>query len=282
MSDAKNTTPALISFQFHGRDVTTIRDAQGEPWWKAADVCDACGIKNVSKACERLDADEKAVITLSDSVGRPQDMLIVNEAGLYALALSSRKPEAKEFKRWVTHDVLPQIRKTGQFSAAPTLPTLHDPSLQAILHLTVDLDATKHELAQVKEQAQRTEEKVETDFNNQNFWTVAEYVQFHDLRHQCPESAYVEGSRHMHAYCKRERLNFRDPNILPRRIPVGDKNWETEWGFHTSVYEAAFLPWLLRRNSQTSLTVLPGGESFTHDPGVPYTPRRPARRRVEA
>jgi len=62
----------IIPFQFHRQDVPAIRDQDGNPWWKAADVCQQCDLKNVSKACERLDADEKAVITLNDSAGRPR------------------------------------------------------------------------------------------------------------------------------------------------------------------------------------------------------------------
>lgn len=165
-----------------------------------------------------------------------------------------------------------RVAQTSQ----PTLPTLHDPIAQSLLQVLIDHDKTKYELAQVKAHSERIEARVETIINNQNFWTVAEYVQYHGLRHQCPESAYIEASRHLQGYCKREHLNYRDPNIVPRRIPVGDKDWESEWGFHTSVYEAAFLPWLLRRNSQTTLTVLHGGEGLTHDPGVPY--RRRTRR----
>lgn len=117
----------IIPFQFNGHDVPAIRDDNGDPWWRAQEVCHHCGIKNVSKACERLDGDEKAVITLSDSAGRPQEMLIVNEAGLYTLALSSRKEQAKVFKRWVTHEVLPTIRKTGKYAT----PSSQPPSYQS-------------------------------------------------------------------------------------------------------------------------------------------------------
>ena len=126
---------------------------------------------------------------------------------------------------------------------------------QLIIHQAAMIE-TQHQALEALTSSARAEAKADQSYHNQNFWTVAEYVQYHGLRHQCPESAHVEASRHMQAYCKRERLNFRDPNILPRRIPVGDKNWETEWGFHTSIYEAAFLPWLLRRQSQVPLHLI--------------------------
>ena len=116
--------------------------------------------------------------------------------------------------------------------------------------------ASQAKAIEALQQAARAEQKADLAFDNQNFWTVAEYVQYHDLRHQCPVSAYAEASRHLSQYCRRERLNYRDPAVLPRRIPVGERNWETEWGFHTSIYEAAFLPWLLRRQGQGHLQIV--------------------------
>ena len=93
---------------------TTVQN--GEPWFVAADVCKALDIENNRKATNRLDDDEKGV-TLSDTLGGKQKLTIVNEAGLYSLVLGSRKPEAKAFKRWITHEVLPSIRKTGGYIA---------------------------------------------------------------------------------------------------------------------------------------------------------------------
>lgn len=90
----------------------------GEIWFVAKDVCDALEIKNSRDALTRLDADEKNTVVLTDGIGNPNKS-VVNEYGLYTLVLSSRKPEAKTFKRWVTHDVLPSIRKTGQYSNLP-------------------------------------------------------------------------------------------------------------------------------------------------------------------
>ncbi len=91
----------------------------GEPWFVAADVCRALEISNPSVAIGRLDEDEK--MTLSSTEGHSgkrggaQFLNAVNEAGLYTLVLGSRKPEAKQFKRWITHEVLPSIRKTGGY-----------------------------------------------------------------------------------------------------------------------------------------------------------------------
>lgn len=90
---------------------------ENEPWFVAVDVCRALEIGNSSQAISRLDADEKMITLISNEGnkrGNP-NMTVVNEPGLYTLILSSRKPEAKAFKRWITHDVIPMIRKTGGY-----------------------------------------------------------------------------------------------------------------------------------------------------------------------
>ena len=101
----------------------------GEPWFVAADVCRALEIGNPSMAVERLDDDEKGISTI-DTLGGKQRMTIINEPGLYSLVLSSRKPEAKAFKRWITHEVIPAIRKYGGYMTKSLLEqVLENPSL---------------------------------------------------------------------------------------------------------------------------------------------------------
>lgn len=87
-----------------------------EPWFVAKDVCECLAISKHRDAISRLDDDERGSLKV-DTLGGKQEMATVNEYGLYSLVLSSRKQEAKEFKRWITHDVIPQIRKTGQYVA---------------------------------------------------------------------------------------------------------------------------------------------------------------------
>lgn len=101
----------------------------GEPWFVAADVCRALEIGNPSMAVERLDDDEKGISTI-DTLGGKQRMTIINEPGLYSLVLSSRKPEAKAFKRWITHEVIPAIRKYGGYMTKSLLEqVLENPNL---------------------------------------------------------------------------------------------------------------------------------------------------------
>lgn len=103
----------IQKFDFKGAPLRTLTDKAGEPWFVAKDVCDILGHSNVSMALDRLDDDERSKFNL----GRQGETNIVNEAGLYVLVLGSRKPEAHEFKRWVTHEVLPSIRKHGGYMA---------------------------------------------------------------------------------------------------------------------------------------------------------------------
>lgn len=95
-----------------------VMDRDGEPWFVAVDVCRALDIVNVSGASERLDDDEKGIV-LTDTLGGYQKLLIVSEPGLFKLILRSDKPNAKQFTRWITHEVLPQIRRTGRYEPAP-------------------------------------------------------------------------------------------------------------------------------------------------------------------
>lgn len=120
----------IVPFNFDGEAVRVHVDEHGEPWFVAADVCRVLDISNPSDALKRLDDDER---TLVSTEGGGPGLNLVSEAGLFTLVLGSRKPEAKRFKRWVTHEVLPQIRKTGSYGADP-LAALADPAqLRTIL-----------------------------------------------------------------------------------------------------------------------------------------------------
>lgn len=106
-------------FDFKGAALRTLTDEAGEPWFVAKDVCDILELGNTTNALRALDEDEKTNFTncnVAQNGGRAP--LIISEPGLYKLIMRSRKPEAKEFQRWVTHEVLPQIRKTGGYIPA--------------------------------------------------------------------------------------------------------------------------------------------------------------------
>jgi prophage antirepressor-like protein len=97
----------------NNNEIRTI-SKNNDVWFVAKDVCDVLEIKNSRDAISRLDSDEKGVVS-TDTLGGKQELTVVNEPGLYTLILGSRKQEAKQFKRWITHNVLPTIRKTGGY-----------------------------------------------------------------------------------------------------------------------------------------------------------------------
>lgn len=92
----------------------------GSPWFVAKDVCECLGLTKHRDAVSRLDGDERGSVEV-DTLGGTQQMAAVNEYGLYSLVLSSRKPSAKAFKRWITHEVIPAIRKHGAYMTGETL-----------------------------------------------------------------------------------------------------------------------------------------------------------------
>lgn len=145
-------TTEIRTFNFNSSPVRTLTDEDNEPWFVAKDVCDILGHSNVSMALDRLDDDERAKFNL----GRQGETNIVNEAGLYGLVLGSRKPEAHKFKRWVTHEVLPSIRKHGIYATETTIDQiLADPEFGIRLLTTLKNERAKRIEAenQIKELA---------------------------------------------------------------------------------------------------------------------------------
>ena len=119
---------SIVSFNFVAQSVRIVM-RNDEPWFVAADVCSALEIVNTARALDRLDDDEKGVHSMNTPGGN-QELSIINESGLYSLILTSRKPEAKKFKKWVTSEVLPAIRKHGRYETAhanPPLLPIHEP-----------------------------------------------------------------------------------------------------------------------------------------------------------
>nr|DAK01004.1 MAG TPA: repressor domain protein [Caudoviricetes sp.] len=100
-------------FKYENNDVRTV-EMNGEPWFVLKDVCVVLGLGTVSKVADRLDADEKGMNQIH-TPGGMQDVTVINESGLYNVILRSDKPEAKPFRKWVTSEVLPSIRKNGGY-----------------------------------------------------------------------------------------------------------------------------------------------------------------------
>lgn len=143
-------------FDFKGSSLRTLTDEAGEPWFVAKDVCDILGMSNPSMAVTALDKDEVAQIDPKDYLGSEnrsnQAVNIVSEPGLYKLIMRSRKPEAKEFQRWVTHEVLPSIRKTGGYIPTSESDSDEDIMARAVL---VAQKTIKQKNQQIAEQQTR-------------------------------------------------------------------------------------------------------------------------------
>ena len=142
---------SLDLFHFKGRQVRTIQ-LDGEPWFVAADVCDVLGLNNPSQALSYLDRDERRLIT-NEAWRTNGNMAIVSEPGLYSLVLRSRRPEAKGFRRWIAHEVIPALRQSGQYRLAAVSSVAAVPSGQLLqffrrdlLNLAIEAEAECEEL----------------------------------------------------------------------------------------------------------------------------------------
>ena len=183
---------------------------ENEPWFVAVDVCRALEIGNSSQAISRLDADEKMITLISNEGnkrGNP-NMTVVNEPGLYTLILSSRKPEAKAFKRWITHDVIPMIRKTGGYMTDSLLERIQkEPAVivefaQALILEKNRVKALECELNTAKPKADYYDAFINPD-DCTNIRTTAKELKI-------PERKFVQ-------FLLREKYLFRSPSgqLLP-------------------------------------------------------------------
>jgi prophage antirepressor-like protein len=235
--------PDLIPFHFGNHEISVQLDEQGNPWWIAREVCEVLQIRNVSNAVGRLLQGEKGIRSTDN-------LLIINESGLYRLIFRSDKPEALAFQTWVFEEVLPQIRKTGKYEATPQRPQVKNPAHQLIIDAVIRLDAVEQQVIEVQREAAQTQANLNRAFESQIFFTVAEYVHHNKLQRQVPESAYRALSKHLSDYCQEHNIPF-------RRIPIGGKRWESEYGFHISVYTDVLPGWLRRNGGQGNLHMLP-------------------------
>lgn len=140
----------LQQFMYGHQEVrSTLIDEQ--PWFVAKDVCDVLEIANPTQAINRLDVDERSML----NIGRQGEANVVNEYGLYSLIIGSRKPEAKQFKRWITHEVIPSIRKHGAYMTPQTIEqAITSPDFLIQLANKIKDEQTKNKLL---------EEKIEQD-----------------------------------------------------------------------------------------------------------------------
>ena len=164
----------IIPFNYESQQIRLIQDEQGEPWWIAKDVCDVLELTNVAMAVKGLDDDEKGVSKVY-TLGGEQELLTVNEPGLYTLIIRSNKPDAKKFKRWITHKVLPSIRKTGKYEID---------NLSEIDLIIKSAEALKKiELKQIEYDKRLTslETKSHQNSGNTGNWTITAWCKLNNL-----------------------------------------------------------------------------------------------------
>lgn len=138
----------IRKFDFKGAALRTLTDEAGEPWFVAKDVCDVLGYTNASKAInDHVDQEDKLNNESLSSLGQRGGWL-VNESGLYSLVLSSKLPTAKEFKRWVTHEVLPQIRRTGGYIPTSESDSDEDIMARAVLVAQKTIERKNQQIAE--------------------------------------------------------------------------------------------------------------------------------------
>lgn len=245
------TIKTFTSEQFGDVRVTTIN---GEPWFVAVDVCRVLEIGNSRQAVARLDDDEKGVIS-TDTHGGEQKVQCVNEPGLYSLVLGSRKPQAKEFKRWITHEVIPSIRKHGAYMTPETIEkVLFDPDF--IIRLATDLK-TEREL-RIK-----LERKVEEDAPKvllaEQVSASHDSIMVKQLAHILTQNGFEVGQNELFA-----RLRFDGYLCMAR-----GKRWNTptQMAIEKGLFDVQENPYHTRHGIRLSYTtyVTPRGQKYFLD-----------------
>ena len=142
-------------FNYNSVEVRTIQK-DGEPWFVLRDVCNVLGLGTPARVAERLDTDEVSQTHITDSMGRQQETTIINESGLYNVILRSDKPEAKPFRKWVTSEVLPTIRRHGMYATPDTVEKmLADPDTTIKLLETIKQERAARMALEAKAEADK-------------------------------------------------------------------------------------------------------------------------------
>lgn len=147
-------------FNFQSNEVRVVKDDNGEPWFVAKDVCEVLGLTNSRVAVSPLDEDEKGVSKVYTPSGE-QKMCVINESGLYALVIRSNKPNARKFRKWITSEVLPSIRKHGGYIASNGTESVEELYMRAMESLHAALARQKAITAEQTKQLERQAPDVE-------------------------------------------------------------------------------------------------------------------------
>lgn len=213
----------LQVFSYEGNEIRTEQRGD-ETLWVLKDVCGVLGIEKHRDAAARLDADERESVIV-DTLGGPQEMVAVNESGLYSVILLSRKPEAKKFKRWVTHEVLPAIRK---HSVYVTDELLADPDL-----LIRALQSLKEERLKTAALTAHNEDLTVRLNESERFWTIMKFNQHFNLRWDMPTCQ--RNGKAASAYSRQHGYEI-------RKCQTNDNRFKETNSYAYEVLETLFLP----------------------------------------
>ncbi len=164
----------LIPFNYNSYEIRVVKDETGELWLIAKDVCDVLEHTNVAMAVKSLDDDEKGIRKVY-TLGGEQALAVVNEAGLYTLIIRSNKPEAKRFKRWITHEVIPSIRKTGKYDLAETS------ELDLIIRSAQALKGIEQKQLEHENRLKTLEAKAHQNSGHTGYWTITAWCRLNSL-----------------------------------------------------------------------------------------------------
>lgn len=175
-SDSDSSNRQLIPFRYSDLEIRVVRDDNGDPLFVAADVCKVLGISNPTDALRRLDDDEQALVSIEGISQGNNKANVVTESGLYSLILGSRKPAAKDFKRWITHEVIPSIRKTGSYAVKPMTPA------EMLLYQAQRLVEQERRLADVETALTRIEARQTAIEDASDFFTILAFARLHNVQ----------------------------------------------------------------------------------------------------
>lgn len=235
-------TTSVIPFAF---DALTVRAIliDNEPWFVAQDVCDALTISNVSDAVARLDADECTLVTIEGGSSNGLPVNCISESGLYSLTLTSRKPEAKRFKKWITSEVLPSIRKTGSYSLAPVPVAL---SRLDILKLAMVAEEARIKAEEERDYAIATKAEIGTRREATAMATASVAVRkVEKLQVELDESKQWASVKRMEMAYHGQKFNWRMVKNASAELgldvkEVFDANYGTVNAYHAEAWRAAY------------------------------------------
>lgn len=162
----------IIPFEYESNSIRVVTNIDGEPWWIASDVCAVLELTNPTEAIRGLDDDEKSTLRISE--GGPERN-IINEPGLYSLIIRSNKPQARKFKRWITHEVLPSIRQTGKYEVGNVS------KLDLIIQSAQAMKKIEHKQLEHDQRIQILEAKQHQNSGETGYWTISAWCKLNNL-----------------------------------------------------------------------------------------------------